>query len=48
MALLPIKRRALCSVAPSTKGVFTIARLDGLFEFAEDRFTALASLKMIG
>jgi anti-anti-sigma regulatory factor len=27
----------LCSVAPATKGVFIIARLDDLFEFAEDR-----------
>ena len=38
----------LCSVAPATRGVFTIARLDGLFEFVEDRFAALASLQMIG
>jgi len=38
----------LCSVAPAIKGVFTIARLDDLFEFAEDRFAALASLQMIG
>ena len=38
----------LCSVAPGTKGVFTIARLDSLFEFAEDRFAALASLQMTG
>jgi anti-sigma B factor antagonist len=38
----------LCSVAPATKGVFTIARLDDLFEFAEDRFAALASLQTIG
>jgi len=38
----------LCSVAPATKGIFTIARLDDLFEFAEDRFAALASLQMIG
>ncbi|MBN1505665.1 MAG: STAS domain-containing protein [Sedimentisphaerales bacterium] len=38
----------LCSVAPGTRGVFTIARLDDLFEFAEDRFTALASLQMTG
>ena len=27
----------LCSVAPAVKGVFIIARLDDLFEFAEDR-----------
>jgi anti-anti-sigma factor len=38
----------LCSVAPAIKGVFTIARLDTLFEFAEDRFAALARLQMIG
>jgi anti-anti-sigma factor len=41
-------RLTLCSVAPATKGVFTIARLDRLFEFAEDRFAALAGLQMIG
>jgi anti-anti-sigma factor len=38
----------LCSVAPATRGVFTIARLDDLFEFVEDRFAALANLQMIG
>ncbi len=38
----------LCSVAPATRGVFTIARLDHLFEFAEDRFTVLASPQMVG
>ena len=38
----------LCSVAPAMKGVFTIARLDTLFEFAEDRFAALARVQMIG
>jgi len=37
-----------CSVAPAIKGVFTITRLDDLFEFVEDRFAALASLQMIG
>jgi anti-sigma B factor antagonist len=41
-------RLTLCSVAPATKGVFTVARLDHSFEFAEDRFAALASLQMIG
>jgi anti-anti-sigma regulatory factor len=41
-------RLTLCSVAPATKGVFTIARLDGVFEFAEDRFTALASPQLVG
>ncbi len=38
----------LCGVAPATKGVFTVARLDDLFEFAEDRFTALASPQLVG
>ena len=38
----------LCNVAPATKGVFAIARLDRLFVFANDRFAALASLQMIG
>ncbi|MEN6424990.1 MAG: STAS domain-containing protein [Phycisphaerales bacterium] len=38
----------LCSVAPAIKGVFIIARLDTLFEFAEDRFAALARVQMIG
>ena len=38
----------LCSVAPAIRGVFTIAHLDDLFEFAEDRFTALASPQMVG
>jgi anti-anti-sigma factor len=38
----------LCSVAPATRGVFTIAGLEDLFEFAEDRFAALANLQMIG
>jgi anti-sigma B factor antagonist len=38
----------LCGVAPAIRGVFTITRLDDLFEFVEDRFAALASLQMIG
>jgi anti-anti-sigma factor len=55
-ALLEVRRRlhdgghklTLCNVAPATKGVFTIARLEDLFEFVEDRFAALANLQMIG
>jgi len=38
----------LCGVTPATKGVFTITRLGNLFEFAEDRFTALASPQLVG
>ncbi len=38
----------LCGVAPALRGIFTIARLDDLFEFAEDRFAALASPQLVG
>jgi anti-anti-sigma regulatory factor len=38
----------LCSVAPATKGIFTVAQVDDLFEFTEDRFTALASPQLVG
>ncbi len=38
----------LCDVAPATRGVFTIAHIDDLFEFAADRFTALASPRLVG
>lgn len=38
----------LCCVAPAVKGVFTIARLDHLFQFAEDRFATLGRLHTIG
>jgi anti-anti-sigma factor len=41
-------RLTLCSVAPATKGVFTISRLEHSFEFAEDRFAALVGLQTIG
>jgi len=38
----------LCGVPPATRGVFTIAHLDDLFEFAEDSFAALASPQLVG
>jgi len=38
----------LCGLSPATKGVFSIARLDSVFEFVEDRFAALASLQIVG
>jgi anti-anti-sigma regulatory factor len=37
-----------CGVAPATKGVFTVTGLEGVFEFAEDKFVALASLQVVG
>jgi anti-anti-sigma factor len=36
-----------CNVAPATKGVFTVTGLDGVFEFADDKFVALASLQIV-
>ena len=36
-----------CCVAPATKGVFTVTGLDGVFEFADDKFVALASLQIV-
>jgi len=37
----------LCGLSPATKGVFSITRLDGVFEFVEDRFAALARVQMM-
>lgn len=42
------RKLTLCGVAPSVRGVFAIARLDDVFEFADDRFAALASLQLVG
>jgi anti-anti-sigma factor len=38
----------LCGLSPAAKGIFTIVRLDSAFDFAEDRFAALARVQMIG
>ena len=40
-------RLVFCSVAPATKGIFTITGLDGIFEIVDDKFVALASLQMV-
>jgi anti-anti-sigma factor len=37
-------RLILCNVATATRGVFTMAQLDRLFDFAEDESVALATL----
>ena len=34
----------LCSVAPATKGIFTVTGLEGIFEFVDYKFVALAAL----
>jgi anti-anti-sigma factor len=36
-----------CNVAPATKGIFTVTGLDGIFEIADDKFVALASLQIV-
>ena len=41
-------RLVFCSVAPATRGIFTVTGLDGVFELADDKFVALASLQMVG
>ncbi len=41
-------RLTLCGLAPALRGIFTIVHLDSLFEFAEDRFTALTSPQLVG
>ena len=41
-------RLVFCSVAPATKGIFTVTGLDGVFELADDKFVALAGLQMVG
>ena len=40
-------RLVFCSVAAATKGVFTVTGLEGIFELADDKFIALASLQMV-
>ena len=42
------KRLILCNIATAIKGVLTITGLDGVFELADDKFNALATLEMIG
>ena len=36
-----------CSVAPATRGIFTVTGIDKIFEFADDKFVALASLQLV-
>lgn len=35
----------LCSVSAPTKGIFTVAGLDAVFEFARDKYDALAIMQ---
>ncbi|MEE9370658.1 MAG: STAS domain-containing protein [Sedimentisphaerales bacterium] len=40
-------RLVCCNVAAATRGIFTVTGLDGIFELADDKFVALASLQMV-
>jgi anti-anti-sigma factor len=40
-------RLIFCNVAAATKGIFTVTGLDGVFELADDKFVALASLQIV-
>ncbi|MHC4623910.1 MAG: STAS domain-containing protein, partial [Planctomycetota bacterium] len=40
-------RLLFCNVAAATKGIFTVTGLDGVFELADDKFVALASLQIV-
>lgn len=42
------RRLVLCSVAPATRGVFAMARLDEVFDFVKDKFAASAHLQVLG
>ena len=37
----------LCSIIQATRGIFTVTGLDEIFEIADDKFVALASLQMV-
>ncbi|MHC4158572.1 MAG: STAS domain-containing protein, partial [Planctomycetota bacterium] len=38
-------RLILCGLSNQTKGIFTLAGLDGVFEFAVDKDTAVAAIQ---
>ena len=41
------RRLILCGVRNATRGIFMVTGLDGVFEFVEDKFIALASLQLV-
>ncbi|HSV26886.1 MAG TPA: STAS domain-containing protein [Sedimentisphaerales bacterium] len=40
------RRLTFCGVTSSTRNIFTLTGLDGIFQFADDQFIALASMQM--
>ena len=41
------QKMILCSVSPATMGVFTVTGIEEIFEFFDDKFTALASIQLV-
>jgi anti-anti-sigma regulatory factor len=41
-------RLIFCNIPAATRGVFSVVGLDEVFEFAEDKFAALATLQSAG
>jgi anti-anti-sigma factor len=41
------RKLVLCSVATAIKGIFTVTGLDGVFEFADDKFAALTRGRLL-
>jgi len=41
-------RLIFCDVPPATRSVFSVVGLDEVFEFADDKFTALAAIQSPG
>jgi anti-anti-sigma factor len=41
------RRLVFCNVSAGTKNVFLTTGIEEIFEFADDKFTALASLQMV-
>lgn len=42
------RRIILCCVSPASRGVFKVSGIDEIFEFASDKFMALATLQLAG
>ncbi len=40
-------RLVFCNVAAATRGIFTVTGIDGIFEFVDDKFIALAGLQLV-
>lgn len=42
------RRLVFCGLPPTTRGVLNVTGLDQVFELADDKFAALATIEMIG